>query len=116
MKTVSKSLILLAVLASLLSFVKFNHCRDVGWGAPDVYVHACYSDITALYSDRGMDKRVFPYSSATNAVEYPVITGLVMWGTSYLVSDEKNPYRDYFDINIALLVLLFIGLVVTILR
>ena len=116
MKTVSKSLILLAVLASLLSFVKFNHCRDAGWGVPDVYVHACYSDISALYSDRGIDKHVFPYSSATNAVEYPVITGLVMWGTSYLVSDEENPYRNYFDINIALLVLLFIGLVITIFK
>ncbi|NDF03159.1 MAG: DUF2029 domain-containing protein, partial [Actinobacteria bacterium] len=116
MKTVSKSLVLLAIFASLLSFVKFNHCRDVGWGSPDVYVHGCYSDITALYSERGMDKNTFPYSSATNAVEYPVITGLVMWGTSYLVSDHNNPYRNYFDINIALLVLLFIGLVITIFK
>lgn len=107
-------MVLLAVFASLLSFVKFNHCRDAGWGTPDVYVHACYSDISALYSDRGMNNHDFPYSSATNSVEYPVITGLIMWGTSYLVTDQTNPYRNYFDINIALLALLFVGMVITI--
>jgi len=94
--------------------VKFNHCRDAGWGVPDVYVHACYSDITALYSERGMNDHTFPYSSATNSVEYPVITGLVMWGTSYLVSDHNNPYRNYFDLNIALLAFFFIGTVIVI--
>ena len=94
--------------------MKFNHCRDAGWGVPDVYVHACYSDITALYSERGMNDHTFPYSSATNSVEYPVITGLVMWGTSYLVSDHNNPYRNYFDLNIALLAFFFIGTVIVI--
>lgn len=112
MRALSKPLIALAILASLLSFAKFQHCRSAGWGAPDVYVHMCYSDITALYSERGMDTHDFPYSSLTNSVEYPAITGLVMWGTSYLVTDQKNPYRNYFDINIAFLILLFIALVV----
>ena len=109
MRAISRPLVALAILASLLSFVKFQHCRDAGWGAPDVYVHMCYSDITALYSERGMDTHDFPYASTSNAVEYPAITGLVMWGTSFLVTDKNNPYRNYFDINLILLILLLIG-------
>ncbi len=110
MRVISRPLVALAILASLLSFVKFQHCRASGWGTPDVYIHMCYSDITALYSERGMNTHDFPYSSATNSVEYPVITGLVMWATSFFVTDPNNPYRNYFDINIALLIALFIGL------
>lgn len=41
-----------ALIAALLSFAKFNHCRGSGWGSPDVYVHMCYSDISALYGAR----------------------------------------------------------------
>ena len=108
-RSISRPLVAFAILASLLSFVKFQHCRDAGWGAPDVYVHMCYSDITALYSERGMDTHDFPYASTSNAVEYPAITGLVMWGTSFLVTDKNNPYRNYFDINLILLILLLIG-------
>jgi uncharacterized membrane protein len=43
-----------------------------------------------------------------NSVEYPVVTGIVMWATGQLISDE-NGYRSYFDINVALLALLFIA-------
>lgn len=109
MRAISRPLVALAILASLLSFVKFQHCRDSGWGALDVYIHMCYSDITALYSERGMDTHDFPYASATNSVEYPVITGLVMWGTSFLVTDKNNPYRNYFDMNLIFLILLLLG-------
>ncbi len=109
MRAISRPLVALAILASLLSFVKFQHCRDAGWGAPDVYIHMCYSDITALYSERGMDTHDFPYASATNSVEYPVVTGLVMWSTSFLVTDKNNPYRNYFDMNLVFLILLLLG-------
>ena len=71
----------------------------------------CYSDVTALYSERGMDTHDFPYASTSNAVEYPVITGLIMWSTSFLVSDKNNPYRNYFDINLIFLIILILGTV-----
>ncbi|MEN9517036.1 MAG: hypothetical protein RLZZ159_902 [Actinomycetota bacterium] len=95
-----------ALIAALFSFVKFNHCRGTNWVSPDVYVHMCYSDISALYGAREINTDKWPYSSATNAVEYPVLTGVVMWATGLLV-DDPSGYRTYFDINTLLILLLF---------
>jgi uncharacterized membrane protein len=105
----TKTTIVLAIVAALLSFVKFNHCRTYGWGQPDEYVHACYSDITSLFDSRGMNTHQWPYSSATNSVEYPPITGVVMWATAAWVGDYKHIYRNYFDLNAIPITLLFIG-------
>ena len=99
---------LIALVAALLSFAKFDHCRSTGWGSPDVYVHMCYSDLSALYGAREISKDHWPYSSATNSVEYPVVTGLVMWATGLLIGDE-NGYRQYFDLNALLLAFLMIA-------
>ena len=109
MKFATKTALVVALLASLVSFAKFDHCRNSGWGVPDQYVHACYSDLPALFSARGLTTHTWPYSSATNSVEYPPGTAMVMWGTSYLVAHNANQYRNYFDINAFLIALLFIG-------
>ena len=100
-------LIALAILASLLSFAKFNHCQSTGWASPGQYIHACYSDLPALYSARGLDSNAWPYSSDDNSVEYPVITAMVMYATSFLANSPVS----YFNINIFFLVLLFIATV-----
>jgi hypothetical protein len=105
----TRYIIILALIASLLSFAKFQHCRTTGWAAPDVYTHMCYSDLSALYGARSINVDTWPYSSAENSVEYPVITGIVMWVTGLAINDT-NGYRAYFDINVALLALLFIGI------
>jgi uncharacterized membrane protein len=107
----TRTLILLALLGALLSFAKFDHCRSSGWVTPDNYVHACYSDIPSLYSARGLDHHAWSYSSAGNAVEYPVVTGVVMWATSWLTPAGKNPTRNFFDVNALLIALLFVGIV-----
>ena len=99
---------LLALFAALLSFAKFNHCRNFGWGSPDVYIHMCYSDLSALYGARDINQDIWPYSSKENAVEYPVLTGVVMWATGLAINDA-NGYRAYFDLNSLLIALLFIG-------
>jgi len=101
-------LIALAVGASLLSFAKFSHCENTGWATPDQYIHACYSDLPALYGSRGLDKNVWPYTSDENSVEYPVITAMVMYVTSF----GANSPATYFNINIFFLILLFLATVV----
>ena len=116
MKLLAKSAIFVSLIAILISFVKFDHCRNFGWGAPQDYVHACYSDLPALFSDRGLTTHTWPYSSATNAVEYPPVTGLVMWATSFAVKHNFNQYRSYFDVNAILIALLFIGTVLLLKR
>jgi uncharacterized membrane protein len=103
-----RSLVVLAILASLLSFAKFSHCENTGWATPDQYIHACYSDLPALYEARGLNTNQWPYASADNSVEYPVLTGVVMYLTSFAA---KSP-ASYFNINILFLILLFLATVV----
>ena len=96
MKLIAKSAVLLAIIAALISFIKFDYCRSNGWTPPGDYIHACYSDFPALFGDRGLITNSWPYSSATNAVEYPPITGLIMWVTSFLVGDGEDKFVNYF--------------------
>jgi len=100
-----RALIALAILASLLSFAKFSHCENTGWATPDQYIHACYSDLPSLYEARGLSSNQWPYASADNSVEYPVLTGAVMSLTSF----AANSPASYFNINTFFLILLFIA-------
>jgi uncharacterized membrane protein len=104
----SKSLqiaLLVTLIATLLSFAKFNHCRGTNWVSPDVYIHMCYSDISALYGAREINTDQWPYASDDNSLEYPVLTGVVTYLTGLLI-DDPNGYRAYFDVNAFLIVLL----------
>jgi len=105
MRVSTRVVLLLALLASVLSFAKFNHCANTGWQSPDQYVHACYSDIPALYGERGLDKGVWAYSSGADSVEYPVIQGVIMWVSAKVIPDGIN---NYFYGSALLLALLFI--------
>ena len=100
----------LALLASLISFAKFSPCESTTWATPDQYIHACYSDLPSLFGARGLDKNMWPYESALNSVEYPVLTGMVMFLTAKFVD---SPIA-YFNLNVFFLALLFIGLVLLI--
>jgi hypothetical protein len=104
----ARVLVALALLAALLSVAKFNHCANTGWATPDQYVHACYSDLPALFEARGLSTNQWPFASDDNSVEYPVITAMVM----YLTSFAANSPVSYFNINIFFLILLFIATVI----
>jgi len=97
--------LLLALFTSLLSFAKFNYCAADNWQAPSQYIHACYSDIPALYGERELDKGRWAFSGGENAVEYPVLQGAIMWLTAKVIPDGLN---NYFLGNVFLLALLFI--------
>ena len=105
MRVSTRVVLLLALLASVLSFAKFNHCAATGWQSPDQYVHACYSDIPALYGERSLDKGVWAYSSGADSVEDPVIQGAIMWITAKVI---PNGINNYFYTSALLLALLFI--------
>lgn len=104
MRVTTRIVIALAFCASLLSFAKFSYCEDTQWASPGQYIHACYSDIPALYGERDL-KSTWAYSSTDNAVEYPVITGAIMWATAQVIPDGIN---NYFNYSAVLLALLFI--------
>ena len=103
----ARVLVALAILAALLSVAKFNHCANIGWATPDQYVHACYSDLPALFGARGLSTNEWSFASDDNSVEYPVITAMVMYITSF----AANSPVSYFNVNIFFLILLFIATV-----
>ena len=103
---------LILLLAGLISFLKFNHCRVNDWASPDNYTHACYTDIPALFSERGLNTNTFPYLSSTNSIEYPPVIGLGNWLISFITPSE-NSFRTFFDINaLIILVLFFISAII----
>jgi len=104
-KLVSRSLITLVLLSSLISFLKFNHCRNNDFTSPDNYIHACYTDIPALFSERGLNTNTFPYLSAANSMEYPPVTGLFAWAISFITPNSSNVL--YFDLNILFLIIMY---------
>ena len=108
MRVSTRVVLLLALLASVLSFAKFNHCASTGWQSPDQYVHACYSDIPALYGERELDDDRWSYSSDTNAVEYPVLTGTVMWFFARVIPSGENEMLNYYRVNQIFLAGLFL--------
>ena len=108
MQTKARAIIALALLVSLISFAKFSHCEGSGWATPDQYIHACYSDIPALYGERGLSKGDWAYSNGADAVEYPVVTGAVMWALAQITPGGEKAVNNYFNINIFFLTLLFI--------
>ena len=101
-------LLFLALVATLLGAFKFSPCEQSLWATPDQYVHACYSDIASLYGDRDLDKDQWSYSSTTNAVEYPVITGTVMWFFARVLPSGENEILNYYRLNVLFLAALFI--------
>lgn len=105
MRVTTRFVIILAIVASLFSFAKSYHCSSNGWSSPDREIHACYSDLPALYGERGLDKGIWAYSRGDQAVEYPVLQGTVMWVTAKIFPSGAT---GYFYGNAILLALLFI--------
>ena len=114
MRPTARVLIALAILASLFSFLKFSHCESKNWATPDQYVHACYSDLPSLFGDRELNKHKWAYVGTEKAVEYPVITGLVMYATAVITPTNSHSATNYFLINAFLIALLFVFIVVLI--
>ena len=106
-KSVSRSFAAVVLLCALISFLKFNHCRSNDFTSPDNYVHACYTDIPALFSERGLNTNTFPYASQTNSIEYPPVIGIGNWLISFFIPTD-NSYKIFFDINAVIIVLLFL--------
>jgi len=101
-------LLALTFLTSAVGLVQKDWCRDNGWAAPGNYTRACYSDIPPLYFGRGLADGEVPYigQSGDRQVEYPVLTGAVMWLTAQLVpadGDAGERSLRYFDVNALLL-------------
>jgi uncharacterized membrane protein len=106
MRLSTRAILLVAIVLSIFSYAKFEHCEKIGWSQPGTDVHQCYTDISALFVERGFDQGTWAYSSDENAVEYPVLQGTIMWATAKIAAGD---IFTYYRVNIALIALLFIG-------
>jgi uncharacterized membrane protein len=102
--TVVRVCVALTFLTCGVGLVQKDWCRDHGWPSVGVYSHACYSDVPPLYFGRGLAEGEVPYLGQTtdHQVEYPVLTGAVMYLTAKLVPSDGTPAERskwYFDIN-----------------
>jgi uncharacterized membrane protein len=113
-------LVLLAVLASGLGAAIDAPCITKSWNdGYEQFSRGCYSDIVHLYWGRGIAEGTIPYveDPATTGdveVEYPVLTGAVMWVLGQPISDSwSDPTRGrvYFSLN-AILIALLLAVVV----
>ena len=66
----------------LLGFAQKSPCVTGNWTGNKQYTHMCYSDVVPLWSDERLDVGGVPYRDT--AVEYPVLTGGLMWLTAEL--------------------------------
>src|SRR5690606_29025026 len=78
-----------AVLA--LGVIVDTPCHQNQWAERDraTWAGMCYSDIPFLYRERGFADGDLPYRDT--ALEYPVLTGLAMQSTAYLVKVISEP-------------------------
>lgn len=81
------------------------------------YRTLCYNDIQPLYAGRGIDRGIFPYIHGDlvkgeltgGAIEYPVLTGMFMWGSGSL-ADDADSYLKVSALLLAPFGLLIAGL------
>ena len=91
--TVTRVLVALVALTSLLGFAQKAPCRSGStWQHEHQYTRACYSDVVALYSAEGLSDGKTPYYE--HPVEYPVVIGGVMWVSSELARGLEGVWHD----------------------
>ncbi|WP_375478063.1 glycosyltransferase family 87 protein [uncultured Jatrophihabitans sp.] len=75
-------LMALTLATLVLGFVQKSPCANGDWTGNKQYTHFCYSDVVPLWSDERLDVGAVPYRDTS--VEYPVLTGAVMFVTADL--------------------------------
>jgi hypothetical protein len=103
-------LVLLSAAVLSLGLVQKEHCRARGWGSPDQFWHACYSDIPVLYGSSGLGNDPRPGLTqvvGSGGLGQPPLTGTLMWLVSAFVPDDgATAARQFFDLSAVLMVFL----------
>jgi uncharacterized membrane protein len=101
-------LVALCGITLLLGFLNKDRCtgpqfNEMGRTVPDYDKRSkqdvCYSDIQFLWIGRDIDRHVFPYVDGKltddgqpvgGVVEYPVLTGLIIWASALLANTDAQ--------------------------
>ncbi|GAB79044.1 Uncharacterized membrane protein [Austwickia chelonae] len=79
-----------SVMVALGLFQK-GHCLANGWGAPESFWRACYSDLPFLYAGTPLVDGSFPYVPNAAVFSQPPLTGMLMWAVS-LATPGGEPF------------------------
>ncbi|WP_162873078.1 glycosyltransferase family 87 protein [Austwickia chelonae] len=79
-----------AVMVALGLFQK-GHCLANGWGAPESFWRACYSDLPFLYAGTPLAEGGFPYVPNAAVFSQPPLTGMLMWLVA-LITPGGEPF------------------------
>ncbi len=113
--SVARVLVVASMVMLALAVVQKQHCRSVGWSTPDMFFHACYSDLPVVFEQSGLAAGDAPYAAASQGhyLSQPVLTGLAMWGLAKVVPDGSVVKQDrwYLDLWTVLIALSLVGLV-----
>jgi uncharacterized membrane protein len=113
--TVARVLVVASMVVLAVGVVQKQHCRSNGWSTPDMFFHACYSDLPVVYEQTGLATGDAPYAVASHGhyLEQPVLTGLTMWGVAKLVPGGSRVAQDrwYFDLWVIVVAMCLAALV-----
>jgi uncharacterized membrane protein len=99
--------VVLAVVAMVAGYARFEPCLTDGWGTATEFSAVCYSDVAVLYETRPARFPAVPYRDYL--FEYPVGTGAFVYATAALTAGLKAigiPGKDtsvYFSLSALLL-------------
>ncbi len=101
-------LVLLSVAMLGGGVLQKQHCRAQGWSTPDMFWHACYSDIPVLYTSAqlGGPSPLGPLEALRSTdLGQPPLAALAMWVVSAIVSGGQSQQapRAFFDLSAAAL-------------
>jgi uncharacterized membrane protein len=128
--TAARVLAVITVVVWALGMVQKVPCYESGWfyGATAQYDHACYSDIPHLFTLRGfnlpgnipyVDKIPGSTDPTMQYLEYPVLTGLFVWGAAQLTpTGGGDVYREqiFYLVNAGMLLICAVVAVVAVSR
>jgi len=114
LKKVNLALVSVGLLAISFSYLKFSYCVESNFSGLSATSHGCYSDIPIFWNTHLLEAHLWPYkffpipevNQIINPVEYPFLTGFLMWLVSYI-----TPFADQFGVNFFKINAVLIGLV-----
>ncbi|ALO65588.1 hypothetical protein AS189_02640 [Arthrobacter alpinus] len=116
--TVERVLVLIAAVSALLAIMTKSHCRTAGWVTPDQESTVCWSVFPNSFVDDRLGA-LTPFFSEGSPFGHPVLAGWIAGITAWLTrsaGDGALRQLAFFDLNAALIAMVWIVTVVIVAR
>jgi uncharacterized membrane protein len=111
------SLLIIGFISVSVSYLKFSFCLNDDFSGLTATAKGCYSDIPIFWNTHLLEAHVWPYqflqlteiNQTINPVEYPLLTGVIMWLLSFVTPLSGNTDGNFFLVNTFFIGALFIS-------